>query len=282
MAAILLFVILQQLIEAHSWVGCTDYNPPSTDFDKLGQFDRSKCSGYPRGFQPQFEREQDTIFGIDTGFNWLSQECRSSFSASDYTNTIPMTQNADNSIIHVSHPAKNHVADTCTNPYIFSNSLKLMMSSQPETDLFDISLELIGGDHVNGEIDHLGFQRCFDFCGNPDKSHCITSWQLPKVATSGRYSFKWIWEFNKNEFYSTCFDAMISTDSSEDSTPTMISTDSSEDSTPTMISTTNSVKPEPSFFNISSMAQLKSIILEVFRSLKFHFNGTLSADNIIA
>lgn len=214
MLAILFFVVLQPLIEAHSWVGCTNYNPPSTDFDKLGAFDRSRCSGYPRGFKTQFEQELNTIFGIDTGFNWSHGTCRNSFLASDYTDAIPMAQYVSGSIIHISHPAKNHVADTCTNPFIPSTGLKLMMSSQPEMDLFDVSLELIGGEHTNGVIDHLGYQRCFNFCGNPDKSHCITSWKLPAVAVSGRYSFDWVWEFNENEFYGTCFDAMISTDGS--------------------------------------------------------------------
>lgn len=212
MLAILFFVILQPLVESHSWAGCTNYNPPSTDFDKLGNFDRSRCSGYPRGFKTQFNAEMNDIFGIDTGFNWSHDTCRNSFLASDYTDAIPMAQYADNSIIHISHPAKNHVADTCTNPFIPSTSMKLMMSSQPEQDLFDVSLELIGGTHTNGMIDHLEYQRCFDFCGNPDKAHCITSWKLPKVAVSGRYSFNWAWEFNVNELYTTCFDAMISTD----------------------------------------------------------------------
>lgn len=201
-------------VVAHSWVACTNYNPPSTDYDKLGDFDRSKCSGYPRNYKMQFEKELQTVFGIDTGYNWEHNVCRDSYQESDYSTMIPMAQYVPNTIVHISHPAKNHVADTCTNPFIPSASMKLMMSSQPNQDLFDISIPMVGADHSNGQIDYLGYQRCFNFCGNPDKAHCITSWQLPSVPVSGKYSFSWIWEFNPGQFYTNCFDAMVSSDGS--------------------------------------------------------------------
>jgi cell division septation protein DedD len=234
---------------------------------------------------------------------------------SDYTNSVPMAQYNDDSIVHLSHPAKNHAADICTNPFIPSTSLKLLMSSQPDQDLFDISLELIGGDHVDGTIDHLGYQRCFKFCEDKDKSHCITSWKIPKIQISGRYTFNWVWQFNTGEYYSTCFDAMISTDGNSNPTPMVTQfinvsqsgsnldnqtitlapisstpspiTPSPTPSTPSPSPTpstpspsSSSVSPSPTFQITSDANQLKSIFFEIFNSIRVQFNGTLNISTI--
>ncbi len=219
---LLLLLSLLPVSYGHSWIECTNYDPPSTKYDQLGNFDRSKCSGYPRNFQNQL----NAGFGVDTSFTHAQDTCRDRFVETDYSSTVSMARYKQNTIIHLSHPAKNHVADTCSGKDNPSTSLKLMMSSQPGQDLFDISLTLVGGDHVNHQIDHLGYQRCFNFCENMDKSHCITSWQLPKISSSGRYSFLWIWQYNPNQYFSTCFDAVVDTTGSNNSTnaPTPSST----------------------------------------------------------
>lgn len=210
---------------AHSWLECTNYDPPSFEYNKLGYFDRSRCSGYPRGFARQFAEG----FGIDTGYNWEHESCREAqFIASDYTDSIPMATYKAGSAIYTSHPAKNHVADTCTNAFIPSTSMVLLMSSQPEKDTFDVELLPVGGEHVDGTIDHLGFQRCYRFCDDTDKSHCILSWQLPTNIPNGRYSFQWRWEFNRGQLYSNCFDAYISNDGT--TTPPTASSTSSDSS----------------------------------------------------
>ncbi len=219
---------------AHSWVACTNYITSDTDYRTMGTFDRNKCAGYPRAFDLQYRNELATEWGVDTGYNWEHDNCRSSFNPQDYTDTIRMATYSNGAAVHISHPSKNHVADTCTNQFIPSESLKLMMSSQPTVDTFDISVPMIGKEHVNGQIDHLGYQNCYQFCQNMDKSHCLTSWQLPHVSTSGRYSFMWIWQFNPHQFYTTCFDAMITTDDSQ--TPASTTVDS-----PTIIPTTTLV-----------------------------------------
>ena len=207
MLGLFTFAILVQRAVAHSWVECSAYDPVSFDHETLGGFERSRCSGYPRGFQRQF----DAGFGVDTGYNWGHPDCaRDPFKESDYNDQIKMAKLVAGQTFYVSHPSKNHVADTCTNPFIPSTELKLMMSSGVGGDTFDVSLQLVGGEHVNGVIDHLGYQRCFDFCGNKDKAHCVTGWKLPENIQEGRHSFIWIWQFNPFEYYSNCFDAYIS------------------------------------------------------------------------
>lgn len=209
------FVATAHILDAHSWVECVDYDPPSFDYTALGNFDRSRCKGYPRGF----ERQYNAGFGVDTGYNWPHVDCmRDPFKTSDYNDKINMATYKPGQTIYISHPAKGHVADSCTNPFILSSSFVVKMSSQPNVDSFDVSLSMVGGEHKNGQIDYLGYQRCYNFCGDKDKSHCVSAWTLPTDIPEGRHSFIWSWEFNTNEFYSNCFDAYISKSGSANNT----------------------------------------------------------------
>lgn len=215
MMKLLLTALFTHSILGHSWLECSEYDPISFDHLTLGDFDRARCSGYPRGFARQFSEG----FGVDTGFNWGHTSCATAFNPADYTTDIPMATYSPGDTIYLSHPAKNHVADTCTNQFIPSTSFVVKMSSEVGVDTFDITLPLVGGDHVNGQIDFLGFQRCFNFCSNVDKAHCLSAWTLPETISEGRHSFIWTWEFNENEFYSNCFDAIITSGGSNVSSP---------------------------------------------------------------
>ncbi len=209
--ALIFCITVLPCANAHSWAECTQYNPSSFDYTTLGNFDRSRCMGYPRAFARQFAAG----FGVDTGYNWEHPECRDSYNANDYTNEIPMATYAPGQTIYISHPAKNHVAELpCTNAFIPDTSMELFMSTQPGVDTYDYSLPLIGGAHVDGQIDHLGFQRCYKFCDDMDKSHCLTGWTLPENIVEGRHSFLWKWQFNLDQYYSNCFDAYITSNGS--------------------------------------------------------------------
>ena len=203
---IFVFSLLVQRIAAHSWVECSSYDPVSFDYRTLGNYDRARCSGYPRGFKRQF----DAGFGVDTGYNSQLGDCsRDPYNAADYNNQVLMAKYKPGQTIYISHPAKNHVADTCTNQFIPSVSFKVMMSGQPDVDTFDVDLPMVGAEHTNGVIDHLGYQRCFNFCSNMDKAHCLSAWKLPTGIMEGRHSFQWRWELNSGEFFTNCFDAYI-------------------------------------------------------------------------
>lgn len=194
-------LLLIPLVSAHSWLECSDYAT-----DVLGEFDRSLCSGYPRAFERQFREG----FGQDTGRELRATNCAQyPLSSAGYSDKIPMATYAPGQVIHLSHPAKNHVADVCTNAFIPSTSFVVKMSSSIGTDTFDVPLALVGDEHTNSKIDHLGFQRCNRFCDDMDKSHCISSWALPENIAEGVHSFIWTWVFNPGEAYSSCFDAMI-------------------------------------------------------------------------
>lgn len=197
-------------VSAHSWLECTNYDPPSFEYDLLGYYERSRCSGYPRAFARQYAAG----FSVDTGYNWENASCRDSYNPDDYISDTPMATYSAGQVIYISHPAKNHVADTCTGAFIPDGGVEVRMSSDIEVDTFDVSLPMLGDAHVFGEIDHLGFQRCFRFCENTDGAHCVMGWTLPMDITEGVHSFIWTWEFNNDQFYTNCFDAMITSDSS--------------------------------------------------------------------
>jgi len=248
MIELIVFLALLPHARSHSWLECTDYDILSFNYDTLGNFDRARCNGYPRQFAFQFAQG----FGVDTGYNWEHPECRQSFSASDYTSDIPMATYSPGQTIYISHPSKNHVADTCTNAFIPSTSMELLMSIEVGVDSYDYSVPLVGGDHVSNTIDHLGYQRCYDFCGNMDKAHCITAWSLPTTIMEGRHSFLWKWEFNPGQYYSNCFDAYISASGGVTSDAPAVANSSASSSSNDTITFTPSTTPSPSTTTPSS------------------------------
>ncbi len=220
MISIIIYIIASvTCVSAYSWLECTNYDPASTDYNLIGNFDRARCKGYPRNFQKQFT----SGFGIDTSYQWAGADCsRDKYNPDDYTARTPMATYMAGETIYLVHPAKTHVADICTNSYIPSESIKLFISSNTTVDAFDIELDVLGGDHVNGRIDHLGYQRCYDFCNNIDKATCITGWTLPKTLSSGVHSFRWTWEIIPGRYFSTCFDASITGQASNNSNDDII------------------------------------------------------------
>ena len=195
---------------AHSWAECTKY-----DDAVVAPYTHSKCKGFPRAFQRQFTEG----FGIDTGFNdevgagAATIACPVAYNANLYNNEVVMANYTPGEVFNMAWPAKNHVADTCTNQFIPDGGVVILRSSLPETDDFLINIPMINPQHVNGQIDHLGFQRCFQFCNNMDKSPCYNTFQLDKnFYKSGVYSFKWVWTFNPGQYFITCFDAYVNVD----------------------------------------------------------------------
>lgn len=219
--AFVLYFMYAKTVVAHSWLECTNYDAKSYDYSEIGNYDRALCKGYPRNFKQQYDKG----FGVDTNYQWSNNDCsRDQFNPSDYTDEIPMATYVAGEIIYLAHPAKLNVADVCTNSLIPSKSVKLYITSysfedikntndsklmNSMTDTFDVELQVEGGDHVDGSIDHLGYQRCYDFCNNMDKALCLTGWKIPKTLSSGIHSFKWVSEMVSGKYYTSCFDAQI-------------------------------------------------------------------------
>lgn len=207
--------LLIKLTVQHSWIECVDYSINS-DSD-LNYYDDNKCSGYPRGAQIQ----HSAGFGIDTGFDLRDANRCQSNNRDSYDDFTPMATYTPGQRVCLAYPAKNHVAETCTNRFIPDNGMIIKRSVVQNSDNFNNAqfYDHLNGDHIKGDIDFKGFQRCPKFCENKDKSLCTLCFDLEENTPSGIYTFKWEWEFNPGEFYYTCWDAMISGNNNPRPTP---------------------------------------------------------------
>jgi hypothetical protein len=206
----LLIATMVSMSSAHSWVGCTSYAEENGRY-----WDASKCSGYPRNYLAY----TNPLFGGDAGYNYQGEGCgqaRGSKQFSEmYSAQYPMAKYSPGQRVCLAWPAKNHVAETCTNQYIPDGGIHVFYSGpNPTSDPTQAQLnqnEILpfgNGKHVDGQIDFKGFQNCPAFCENMDKSLCTGCFTLPNLAP-GIYTFQWYWIFNPGTPYTNCFDVEI-------------------------------------------------------------------------
>ena len=214
-------LLLVQNVLSHSWITCTDYklpkNYPTVLTNNINNkfnnnslnYNLNQCSGHPRNYQLQFNSDKNRGFGFDSGYNFRSQECKYSYDSNYYTPEIKMAEYTQGSQVCLTYPSKNHIASDCTNKYIVDNGVKIFRSKNKISDDFSTEIKHLNSKHQEGTIDYLGFQNCPGFCNNPDKTVCYICFNLEDNIEPGIYSFKWIWQFNPNEYYSSCWDAQI-------------------------------------------------------------------------
>jgi len=214
-------LLLIQNVQSHSWVTCTDYKLPenyptiltndiNNKFNNNSiNYDLNQCSGYPRNYQLQFNSDKNRGFGNEANYNFRSQECKYSYDSNYYTPEIKMAEYNQGSQVCLTYPSKNHIASDCTNKNIIDNGVKIFRSKNKLSDDFSTEIKHLNGKHQEDTMDYLGFQNCPGFCNNPDKTVCYICFNLEDNIEPGIYSFKWIWQFNPNEYYSSCWDAQI-------------------------------------------------------------------------
>jgi hypothetical protein len=201
-------------VYSHSWISCTNYNLDNPyQITTSINYDINKCHGFARNYNLQYMSDINRGFGFDTGYNHRSDSCAYPFTLNHYNENLKMSKYTPGQQVCLTYPSKTHVADQCSNLYIPDNGIRIFRSLNKQSDQVNLenSKEYIhmNGNHVIPMIDYKGFQNCPGFCNNPDKTVCYVCFNLEENIESGIYSFKWIWEFNKNEFYSTCWDAEI-------------------------------------------------------------------------
>ena len=185
---------------AHSWVHCVDYD--STASLLAGTIQNTKCRSFPRGVP------NTAIFGEDRGYNYQpirDKACRSSFSGSFSSFSKGRT-------IRLLWPAKNHVAASCTNPYIKDQSLKLYLFPVNKLDQPDPTFSTWRTPKYlffDFEKDGQGFQNCPDACPVIDRLPCYGDIYFPSSLATGYYKALWVWNFNPNEWFTSCFDIEI-------------------------------------------------------------------------
>jgi len=199
----LIFVFCISHVWSHSWIHCVDYDIDASL--KVDQIRSSFCSAWARGI------DKNAIFGQDYGFNYQPKEqqvCRDPY---DVSRVISLKIGQK---IRILWPAKNHVAASCTNPYIKDQSLRLyaypvqdLKESDPSWSVWRKDQYLVY-DFSLGK----GFQNCPDFCPTTDRVPCFGDVVIPENITKGWNKFLWAWNFNPGEWYTTCFDTYIDKD----------------------------------------------------------------------
>jgi len=205
MKVIIFTPLLINYVKPHSWLECVDYQiQEDTDLD---YYNKDQCIGFPRGFESQYE----SGFGVDTGFDHRDGSTCQSQNKNTYSDNIMQSVYVAGQRVCLAYPAKNHVADVCTNEFIPDTQTIIQRSKIQNSDDFTDSIfyDNLNGIHEKGVIDYKGYQNCPKFCEDPDKSLCTMCFDLPENEISGSYTFRWTWEFNQNEFYYTCWDAEI-------------------------------------------------------------------------
>nr|AIG55508.1 secreted protein [Thraustotheca clavata] len=194
-------------VHAHSWLECTDYVVSSPTQTLV--WDSSLCHGRARCSA----RQTEAGFGADTGFNHHGKDCQCAYGSDGVTVATPTYTPGQR--VCLAYPPKNHVADTCTNSYIPDNGVTISRTALGATndDFGTKTYNHLNGEHKTGSIDYKGFQNCPNFCSNMDKALCTMCFDLESDIVPGKYSFKWQWEFNTNDFYSTCWEATIASSS---------------------------------------------------------------------
>lgn len=193
-------------ISAHSWIACSDY---SLNAD-TNIYDETACLGFARGYQ-QF---LSPSFGVDRGFNYdtsmNSSPCKVQYDDSSYTYKYHTAVYRPSSTIRLIWPAKNHVADTCTNAHIPDTQLKLYYHCDGPNkyttlnDFIRASTEVIDWKKQGNK---KGFQNCANFCSNPDKAVCHQDFVMPILPENKICTFLWFWEFNPGSNpYTSCWD----------------------------------------------------------------------------
>ncbi|KDO32643.1 hypothetical protein SPRG_02344 [Saprolegnia parasitica CBS 223.65] len=168
----------------HSWIECTDYRMAAPD----QPWDPTLCKGRPRCS----ERQTAAGFGVDTGMNIEKKQCQCAY-GSDAGKAIPTATYTPGQRVCLAYPPKTHVADTCTGAFIPDQETIISRTALGATtdDFSGKTYEHLNGKHVDGTIDHKGFQNCQNFCADKDKALCTMCFDLEADIAPGKYSFKW-------------------------------------------------------------------------------------------
>jgi len=235
---------LVDFTKGHSWIECVDYNGP-TDV-----YDASQCNALPRPLSDG--RNVGATFGLDIGMDHRpgnsGNQCQGDISRgldANYGGNM-VSYNAGQTYT-LAWPPKNHVAASCTNPYIPDTSLELFVepyngASDPTAFTQQVSASFTDNPHELNKIDFKGFQNCPKFCDNTDKALCTGTFVVPASLPSGLYTFQWKWAFNSEaDIYSTCWEARVEGGSTPVTTSSTVSTSAAASSTSsTSLQTTDS------------------------------------------
>jgi hypothetical protein len=194
------FFNLLSVVFAHSWLHCVDYNPSASL--NAGQIQNRFCSAFPRGLP------DNANFGEDRGYNY--QPIRDKACRNNFNGVVHSFRKGET--IRLLWPAKNHVSAPCTNPNIRDQSLRLYLFPTQSLNQSDPSFSVWATNqylYYDFKRDGKGFQNCPDACPVVDRLPCFGDVFFRNTLSTGLYKALWVWIFNPNERFTSCFDLRI-------------------------------------------------------------------------
>ncbi len=217
-----ILLLLVTYVYGHSWLHCVDYDRGGSL--NVGAINNNLCRKYPRGVT------SSAVFGADVGFDYIANNA----APCKFPPGAPIS--LSNGVTYrMIWPAKNHQADVCTNPFIPDTRMQLYVIpggiNQPDPTLNEWSSArfLVKDFKENGGP---GFQNCPDFCPVTDRVPCFGDFQLPNLQ-NGPYKALWLWEFNRGQIYTHCFDFIVGPPASSPSPTPSSSSPTPSSSSPT-------------------------------------------------
>ncbi|GMH64933.1 hypothetical protein TrST_g9653 [Triparma strigata] len=189
---------------SHSWISCTDCLDSAC----------TTCRGYARNWftQPSIPFSQDQGWDRRPGksvaagglFCDDSKQVAHANVQDGYTDTYPMASYTAGQTVTMQWPAKNHATVG------FQRNTQLFIGKGP--GLGDDFSHITSLDAYVSEYPGLEqtYSNCVPNQAGVDGAPCSGDFTLPSDLAEGFYSFIWWWEFNEGEYYSTCFDAWVS------------------------------------------------------------------------
>lgn len=130
--------------------------------------------------------------------------------ADGYSATYPMASYAPGETVRIQWPAKNHA--TVSNP---DRGVQLFFGKGP--GLGDDFSHITSKDAYIAQYPGLDvpFSQCNPNQAGVDGAECLGDFVVPNDLEQGIYSVIWWWEFNGGEFYSSCYDVLITSDGAD-------------------------------------------------------------------
>jgi len=218
------FILLSAVADtviAHSWAACVDWNPTT-----------SSCGGYIRNWytQPSNPFYQDLGWdrrpGVSVAGGGLfcdTDKQRAHANVADgYSSDYPMAVYSPGQDVTILWPAKNHATVGA------DRGVQLFIGRGP--GLGDDFSHISSKDAWIAQYPNLEqtFSNCEPNQAGVDTAPCTGTFTLPSDLEEGVYSFIWWWEFNAGEFYSSCYDARITSSDTGDGSDSVSVGDSND------------------------------------------------------
>eukprot|EP01135_Chromosphaera_perkinsii_P011796 Nk52_evm42s2496 gene=Nk52_evmTU42s2496 len=211
---LLSIMLLVGYVHSHSFVQCTDYRPPGSLHSAPPVIlDNSYCYGYARGYTI-YDQQGDGYAHRPKSTGYSCDPNHQQRGADRYTQKYPMASYRRGRDVCIEFPARNHAISgpngEFNGPWLNSGNVEIYWSEantncdSPQSVMNTRRLAQTAFSDCAPDSDLLE--------NNSNDRPCRGCFTIPADSELGHRYFQWVWEFNIGEWYSTCWDAMITDD----------------------------------------------------------------------